>query len=75
MGASQMLIAMKQKYQAEIEMAKNNVNIFVTDPTGVAEHIDYATTVEKELEKIAKYKDLLSAIEDVLKDRHGSGSD
>ena len=52
MGASQMLIAMKQKYQAEIEMAKSNVSIFVTDPTGVAEHIDYATTVEKELEKI-----------------------
>ena len=52
MGSSQMLIALKHKYQAQIELCKNNIRIFTTDPTGVAEHIDYASTVEKELEKM-----------------------
>ena len=72
MGSSQMLIALKHKYQAQIELCKNNIRIFTTDPTGVAEHIDYASTVEKELEKMMHSRGLLLELEEILSDRHGS---
>tara|TARA_Y100001937_G_C6945342_1_gene252230 strand:+ start:276 stop:503 length:228 start_codon:yes stop_codon:yes gene_type:complete len=75
MGSSQMLIALKHKYQAQIELSKNNIRIFTTDPTGVAEHIDYASTVEKELEKMMQARGLLLELDEILSDRHGSDSD
>ena len=75
MGSSQMLIALKHKYQAQIELCKNNIRIFTTDPTGVAEHIDYASTVDKELEKMMHARGLLIELDEILSDRHGSDSD
>ena len=75
MGSSQMLIALKHKYQAQIELCKNNIRIFTTDPTGVAEHIDYASTVEKELEKMMQARGLLLELDEILSDRHGSDSE
>tara|TARA_R100000773_G_C4189817_1_gene96144 strand:+ start:286 stop:513 length:228 start_codon:yes stop_codon:yes gene_type:complete len=75
MGSSQMLIALKHKYQAQIELSKNNIRIFTTDPTGVAEHIDYASTVEKELEKMMQARGLLLELDEILSDRHGSDSE
>ena len=44
-------------------MSKNNINMFLASPQGVAEHIDFAETVEKELEKIAHAHDMLEALE------------
>mgnify|MGYP004106268795 FL=1 len=75
MGSSQMLIALKHKYQAQIELSKNNIRIFTTDPTGVAEHIDYASTVEKELEKMMQARGLLLELDEILSDRHGTDSE
>jgi hypothetical protein len=44
-------------------MAKTNIDIFLTNPQGVAEHIDFAETVERELAKIAHACDMLEALD------------
>ena len=53
---------LKAKYETEINIAKTNIKIFLASPQGVAEHIDYSETVEKELEKIAHAHDMLEAL-------------
>ena len=53
------------KYQSQIEISKTNITLFINNPQGVAEHIDYSETVEKELEKIAHAHDMLSAIDEI----------
>ena len=63
---SKLLDTLKHKYEAEIAVHKNNVETFLSNKVGVADHINYAETVEKELEEIAKYKDLISAINEIL---------
>ena len=63
---SKLLDTLKHKYEAEIAVHKNNVELFINNNVGVADHINYAATVEKELEEIAKYKDLISAINEVI---------
>ena len=63
---SKLLDTLKHKYEAEIAVHKNNVETFLSNKVGVADHINYAETVEKELEEIAKYKDLISAIKEVI---------
>ena len=61
--SNNVLNILKAKYQNQIEMSKNNINMFLASPQGVAEHIDFAETVEKELEKIAHAHDMLEALE------------
>jgi len=63
---SKLLHTLKHKYEAEIAVHKNNIETFLSNNVGVADHINYAETVEKELEEIAKYKDLVSAINGVI---------
>lgn len=40
-----------------------NWETFTKNPVGVAEHGDFMETLEKELEQIAKYDELLSTLE------------
>jgi len=54
---------LKAKYLNEMEIAKCNISIFLASPQGVAEHIDYSETVEKELEKIAHANDMIEALQ------------
>ena len=54
---------LKSKYQNQIDIAKTNIDMFLASPQGVAEHIDFSETVEKELEKIAHANDMLEALE------------
>ena len=58
---------LNSKYQNQIDIAKTNIDIFLASPQGVAEHIDFSETIEKELEKIAHANDMLEALEHVAK--------
>jgi hypothetical protein len=58
----QLLKQLKSKYETEIEIAKTNIEMFLASPQGVAEHIEYSQTVEKELEKISRANDMLEAL-------------
>jgi len=59
---AQIVDNLKSKYQNQIDIAKTNIDIFLASPQGVAEHIDFTETVEKELEKIAHANDMLEAL-------------
>ncbi len=53
---------LKAKYINQIQISKTNISLFLASPQGVAEHIDFSETVEKELEKIAHANDMLESI-------------
>lgn len=57
---------LKKKYSNEIDIARTNIEIFLSSPQGVAEHIDYSETIEKELEKIAHASDMIESINYLL---------
>ena len=64
----QIIDNLRAKYQNQIAIARTNVELFIASPRGVAEHIDFSETVEKELEKIAHANDMLEALEYVSSD-------
>lgn len=49
--------------EGKITLHRANYLTFVNNMTGVAEHGDYAETLLKELEEVAKYRELLDALE------------
>ena len=63
MPASVILNNLRAKYENQINISKTNIEMFLASPQGVAEHIDFTETVEKELEKIAHAHDMIEALE------------
>ncbi len=59
---NRLLDNLRTKYENQIEISKTNIELFLASPQGVAEHIDYVETFEKELEKIAHAHDMLEAL-------------
>lgn len=51
------------KYEADRALRYENLRIMLTHPVGVAEHPDFAATIEDELRKIAELNDLIEACE------------
>jgi len=60
---SNVLNNLKAKYENQINISKTNIEMFLASPQGVAEHIDFTETVEKELEKIAHAHDMIEALD------------
>lgn len=60
---SNVLTNLKAKYENQINISKTNIEMFLASPQGVAEHIDFTETVEKELEKIAHAHDMIEALD------------
>ena len=54
--------ALIKKLEGEIEVAKADLRIFLANPIGVAEHIDYVITAEKKLEALAPAEDKLESL-------------
>jgi|TARA_X000000950_G_scaffold280750_1_gene376048 hypothetical protein len=54
--------ALIRKLEGEIEVAKADLRIFLDNPIGVAEHIDYVITAEKKLEALAHAEDKLESL-------------
>ncbi len=54
--------ALIKKLEGEIEVAKADLRIFLDNPIGVAEHIDYVITAEKKLEALAHAEDKLESL-------------
>jgi len=57
--------AMKSYLEGRLAYHTANYKIFTETPVGVAEHGDFMETAEKELEAVAKYKELLEALESI----------
>ena len=55
--------ASKIHFEAHIEKHRINVENLLNNSQGVAEHADIMDTIEKELEEISKYHDLLEVLD------------
>ena len=58
-----MLDALKKKYEAEVDVAKATIQIYLDKPVGIGEHPQFAEEIDKQLETIASAEDKLSMIE------------
>ena len=54
--------ALIKKLEGDIEVAKADLRVFLANPMGVAEHIDYVVTAEKKLELLANAEDKLNTL-------------
>ncbi len=56
------LYALIMQYQADIEKAKANINVYLENPAGIGEHADLVSAVDSQVEIIAHAEDKLMVI-------------
>ena len=59
---NRIIYASENYFLSQIDRHKINVENILDNSVGVAEHSDIITTIEKELEQMAHYQDLLDMI-------------
>jgi len=65
MLSQQIVIALRRKYEAEIDCARTNVQVYLQHPAGVAEHPDIVASVDSQIQIIAEARDKLQEIEEM----------
>ena len=63
----QLLRALLSHAQGEIEMHKANVEVYLTNPTGIGEHPDITAAMQEEIDKIARWHDQIEVINKYFK--------
>ena len=63
MISQQIVVALRRKYEAEIDCARTNVAVYLNNPAGVAEHPDIVSSVDGLIQIIAEARDKLQEIE------------
>lgn len=58
-----LLYALIMQYQADIEKAKANINVYLENPAGIGEHADLVSAVDSQVEIIAHAEDKLMVID------------
>tara|TARA_R100001015_G_C4608488_1_gene163703 strand:+ start:527 stop:721 length:195 start_codon:yes stop_codon:yes gene_type:complete len=56
------LIALKAKYQAEMAAAKANIEVYLSNPTGIGEHPDLVEAIDSQIAILAEAEDKLDAL-------------
>jgi hypothetical protein len=56
------LSALKQKYQAEIDYCKANIEILLNNHMGVGEHPDVMGTIDGEIAKLSEWEEKLQIL-------------
>ena len=59
----QLLKALLAHAQGDIAKHKANVEVYLTNPVGIAEHSNVVEAIEEELNMIAKYQDQIEVIQ------------
>ena len=57
------LASLRRKYEAEIDCARTNIEVYLRHPVGVAEHPDIIESVNSQLEIMAEARDKLQELE------------
>ena len=65
MISQQIVVALRRKYEAEIDCARTNIQVYLNHPAGVAEHPDIISSVDSQIQIIAEARDKLQEIEDM----------
>ena len=60
---NRMISVLLQHAEANLVKHRLNVEVFLNNPTGVAEHSDYLETIQNELDKMAHWEDQIHVIE------------
>ena len=63
----QMIKALLAHAQGDIEKHKANVEIYLSNPAGIGEHSDITEAIQVELDKIARYHDQVTVIDQYFK--------
>ena len=58
-----MLNALKKKYEAEVDVAKATIEIYLDKPVGIGEHPQFAEEIDKQLSAITCASDKIKAID------------
>ena len=56
------LQALKLQYESEIEKAKANIQVYLTNPVGIGEHPDLAAAIDSQIDVIAHASDKLEVL-------------
>jgi len=62
MVKEQLIQAAKQHAEAEIQLHKTNINVYMEKVVGIGEHSDIIATIQKELDKMAAANDRLEML-------------
>ena len=54
--------ALRKKYEAEIEAAKANIDVYIKNPVGIGEHPDLVAAMDTEMTKLADASDKLATL-------------
>ena len=57
-----LLDALRKKYEGEIAVAKANINVYTTNPTGIGEHSNLVAAIDSEVDKLTCATDKLSIL-------------
>ena len=57
------LDALKKKYEAEVDIAKATIQIYLDKPVGIGEHPQFAEEIDKQLEAISCACDKIKVID------------
>ena len=63
----QLLNALLAHARGEIAMHKANVEVYLTNPTGIGEHPDITAAMQEEIDKIARWHDQIDVINTYFK--------
>ena len=58
----QLIKAARMHAEGELERAKTNIMVYMDQSVGIGEHSDIMDAIEKELEEMSKYHDLLEIL-------------
>ena len=58
-----MLEVLKKMYEADIEKAKANINIYLENPVGIGEHSDIIGAMDEQVGKLCNASDKLESLE------------
>ena len=62
MVKEQLIQAAKQHAEADIQLHKTNINVYMEKVVGIGEHSDIIETIQKELDKMAAADDRLEML-------------
>ena len=54
--------SLKLQYESEIAKAKDNIEVYLSNPAGIGEHPDLAAAIHTQVEVIARAEDKLGVI-------------
>ena len=57
------LDALKKRYEAEIDIAKATIQVYLDKPVGIGEHAQFAEEIDKQLEAISCACDKIKVID------------